>query len=153
MYLSLIVLTLFALVAVVCAETDFTGRYKLTTSENYNEFLKELGLGYFKRLAATAASSEYVITYDKENKTYTMKTIATFGDSNITFKDGETFTENRSDGETVQTTINIVGNKWDQLQKGTKDVRIVREFMDDGKIIVTTTVNGVTAVRKKKKKK
>lgn len=128
---------------------DFTGKYELYSSENFDEFLVELGIGYFTRLAATKASSEYIITKDK-NDAYTLRTVSTFGESSITFKDGVEFSEDRLDGNTVRSVINIKGNKWVQKQFGEKEVTIVREF-GPKEIKVTSVVNGIASVRKYKK--
>lgn len=124
---------------------EFTGKFELYSSENFDEFLTEIGVGYFTRLAATRASSEYVIT--KDGDSYTLRTISTFGESSVTFKSDIPFTENRIDGATVETVIEIRGNKWVQKQKGEKEVTIVREFNSEG-VIVTSVVNNVACVRK-----
>ena len=141
------------MVASVSADdVDFSGRYKMTQSDsdNYNELLKELGIGYFKRLAAKASSSEYVISQDKAAGTYTFQTITTFADKSVTFKSGESFHEDRADGNNVKSTITVSGNKWTQIQEGNPEVRIERVF--DGKVItVTTRCNAVTVVRKYEK--
>ena len=128
---------------------EFTGKYELYSSENFDEFLVELEIGYFTRLAATKASSEYIITKDGDNA-YTLKTISTFGQSSISFKDGVEFSEDRLDGNTVRSVITIKGNKWIQKQYHDKEVTIVREFSDK-EVKVTSVVNGVASVRKYKK--
>lgn len=128
---------------------DFTGVYELTSSENFDEFLSEMGIGYFTRMAATRASSKYYIT--KDNDTYTLRTVSTFGESSITFKNGEHFREDRLDGENVDSVINIKDNKWVQKQTlGEQVVTIIREFTPE-EIIVTSMINNVASVRKYKK--
>lgn len=127
---------------------DFTGQYELVSSENFDEFLTELGIGYFTRLAATRASSKYIIT--KDNDYYTLKTVSTFGESSITFKSGVSFKEDRMDGETVDSVINVKGNKWIQKQTGAGEVTIIREFSPE-EVVVTSIINEVASVRKYKK--
>ncbi|OTF74659.1 Group 13 mite allergen-like protein (Lipocalin), partial [Euroglyphus maynei] len=130
-------------------EYNFVGEYELVSSDNFDEFLTELGIGYFTRLAATAASSRYYIT--KDGDSYTLKTVSTFGNSAITFKDGVPFDEDRLDGQTVKSTIQIKGNKWVQKQEGDgPDVHIIREFSPE-QIKVTSIVNEVASVRIYKK--
>jgi len=130
---------------------DFTGRYELYDSENFDEFLTELGLGYFKRLAATRASSEYFITKSAPD-TWTLKTVSTFGESIVNFKDGVEFSEDRLDGITVRSIISVQGNKWVQKQFGDDivEVAIVREFVPPG-VKVTSVINGVVSIRRYKK--
>lgn len=128
---------------------EFTGKYVLISSENFDEFLVEVGIGYFTRLAATRASSEYLITKIADDE-YKLKSISTFGENSITFKDGVEFEEDRLDGNRVRTVINIKGNKWIQKQYHDKDVTIVREFNAEG-IVVTSVVNNVVCIRKYEK--
>lgn len=40
----------------------FVGNYKLTKSENFDEFLKEMGVGMIKRKLANSTSPELEIT-------------------------------------------------------------------------------------------
>ncbi|XP_075677376.1 fatty acid-binding protein-like [Dermatophagoides pteronyssinus] len=128
---------------------NFVGEYELVSSDNFDEFLTELGIGYFTRLAATAASSRYYIT--KDGDSYTLKTVSTFGNSAITFKDSVPFDEDRLDGQTVKSTIQIKGNKWIQKQEGDgPDVHIIREFSPE-QIKVTSIVNDVASIRIYKK--
>nr|ABL09309.1 allergen Aca s 13 [Acarus siro] len=132
-----LLLAALALVSLVSAEEiDFTGRYKMTVSDsdNYNALLKELDIGYFKRLAATNSNSEYVITQDKAAGTYTLQSITTFADSSVTFESGVTFKEARADGQTVDSTITIEGNKWTHVQAGNPTVTIERTF--NGKVMM-----------------
>mgnify|MGYP002714528681 FL=1 len=130
-------------------EYNFVGEYELVSSDNFDEFLSELGIGYFTRLAATAASSRYFIT--KDGDSYTLKTVSTFGNSAITFKDGVPFDEDRLDGQTVKSTMQIKGNKWIQKQEGEgPDVHIIREFSPE-QVKVTSIVNDVASVRIYKK--
>lgn len=131
-------------------DETFIGSWQLYDSQNFDDFLKELGVGYFTRVAAGAASSTYYISKNDQGE-WVLKTASTFGDSEIKFKSGVTFKESRLDGNTVDSTITIVGNVWKQVQKSDANVvTIDREFIGD-EIITTSTVNGVECVRKYKK--
>lgn len=138
--------------AVLAEDIDFTGRYKMTVADtsNYKDLLYELGIGYFKRLAAGASGSEYVITYDKASDMYTMQTVTTFSTAAVTFKSGVEFDEPRADGQTVKSIITINGNKWTHVQKGSPTVHIERTFVGNPPtyIDVITKCNAVTVTRK-----
>ncbi|KAI1288115.1 Fatty acid-binding protein [Halotydeus destructor] len=121
-----------------------TGTFKLTKTENFDAFLKELGVGAIKAAVATKVTPTLVISQDGDN--WTLKTESTFKTSSITFQLGQEFEELRQDDVTVKSTITQDGNKWTQVQKGEKEVTIVREFSEEG-VAVTATVNGVTSVR------
>ncbi|XP_054165749.1 fatty acid-binding protein-like [Oppia nitens] len=122
---------------------EFTGKYKMTKSENFGNFLEELGVGFVLRAIASRAHPDYHITQNDDDS-YTLKTVSEFKTSEITFKFGEPFEESRMDGATVNSTITRNGNKWIQKQVGDSNtVTIVRDFRPDGTIRVTGVVNEV----------
>ena len=122
------------------------GKFVLKNSENFDAFLKEIGLGLFKRGAAAIASATLYIS--KEGDVYTMFTDSTFGKSTIKFKLGEEFEENRMDGMRVKSTITIDGNKMTHIQKaeGKPDVSLIRVFNEKGMNLEAST-NKVVAKR------
>ncbi|KAI1288122.1 Fatty acid-binding protein [Halotydeus destructor] len=120
------------------------GTYKLIKTENFDGLLRELGVS-----AAQAAVADKVIptvTVSQDGDNWTLKIDSTFEASSVTFQLGQEFDELRQDGVAVKSTVTQDGNKWIQVQKGDKEVTIVREFTEEG-FTVTTTVNGVTSVR------
>jgi len=124
----------------------FLGKYELDTSENFDAFLQELGVGFMTRAFAKNTKSKYEIT--KEGDYYTLKTISPLSSSEIKFKlNGELFFEDRLDGVRVKSNMTLVnGNKWVQKQFGEKEVTLIREFTGDA-IKLTCVVNNVAAVR------
>ena len=128
------------------ADFRFTGRYRLINSTNFDSFLSELGLGYFTRKLVCATQSEYIITYDRSHETHSLKTVTLLRESEIRFRDGVEFIENRIDGEKVRTVIKIDKNRWIQKQFVKPEVTIVREF-DNNLINNTFTINDVVSIR------
>jgi len=124
--------------------TEFTGKYKLTNSENFDEFLKELGVNFVLR--NLAKTSTPVIEITKDDDTYSLKTSTAIKNSEIKFKLGEEFEEARMDGKNVKTKIVADGNKLIQTQYGDKEVSIIREFTPT-ELIATCKVGDVTSVR------
>jgi len=124
--------------------TDFTGRFKLTSSDKFDEFLKELGVGFMLR--NLAKTSTPTVEFTKSGDEYTMKTLTTFKNSEIKFKLGEEFEENRLDGKLVKSKMVADGNKLIQTQYGDKEVSIVREFNGD-ELKVTASVGNVSSLR------
>jgi hypothetical protein len=121
------------------------GTYTLKKSDNFDNFLKELGMNILKRGAAAVASATVTVSQDGEN--WIINTNSTFGKTEIKFKLGEEFDEDRLDGAKVKSTITLEGNKMTQVQKGGKnDVIIIREFDDAGMNTVATT-NDVSSTR------
>lgn len=114
-------------------------------SENFDAFLDKLGVGFMVKTAAKTLKP--TLEVEVAGDTYTLRSLSTFKNTEIKFKLGEEFEEDRADGKKVQTSVVKEGDsKLVQVQKGDKEVTIVREFSDEG-LTVTATVNGVTSVR------
>ncbi|KAK8743640.1 hypothetical protein OTU49_001180 [Cherax quadricarinatus] len=114
------------------------GKYKMESSENFDEFMKALGVGLVMRKMGNAATPTVEIT--KDGDFYTMKTITTFKNTEVKFKLGEEFAETTADGRDVKSTITLEGNKMTHNQKGDpekkeKDSVLIREFTDSEMIM------------------
>ncbi|XP_058791326.1 fatty acid-binding protein, muscle isoform X1 [Phymastichus coffea] len=106
---------------------EFLGKkYKLATSENFDELMKALGVGLVTRKMGAAVSP--VVEVTEKDGEYTMKTQSTFKNSEIKFRLGEEFNEETPDGRKVKSIITLDGNKMTHIQKGDKDTVIEREF-------------------------
>ncbi|CAG2171595.1 unnamed protein product [Oppiella nova] len=122
---------------------DFTGKFKLTSSDNFDEFLKQLGVNFVVRNLAKSATPTVEIS--KDGDLFTIKTIS-IKNTEIKFELGKEFEEARADGKNVKTSIVADGNKLIQVQKGDKEVKIVREF-NGNELKMILTVGSVTSVR------
>lgn len=102
-------------------------RYKLFSSENFDEFMKALGVGMVTRKMGSSVSP--VVELTEKDGLYTLKTTSPFKNTEIKFKLGEEFEEETADGRKVKTVCTLDGNKLVQVQKGgDKDTTIEREF-------------------------
>jgi len=124
--------------------TDFTGKFKLSSSDNFDEFLKELGVNFVLR--NLAKTSTPVVEITKNGDSYSLKTVTAIKKSEINFELGKEFEEARMDGKNVKTVVVADGNKLVQTQYGDKEVKIVREFNGD-ELKVTASVGPVVSVR------
>jgi len=124
---------------------DFTGKFKLTSSDNFDEFLKELGVNFVLR--NLAKTSTPVVEITKDGDTFSLKTTTAIKNSEIKFELGKEFEEARMDGKNVKTVVVADGNKLIQTQFGDKEVKIVREF-NGNELVVTASVGAVNSVRK-----
>lgn len=121
------------------------GKWKLSESENFDEFLKALGVGLtWRKLGQT---SKPTVEIKSEGDNWTIKTSTLLKNSELNFALGKEFEESRIDGVKVKTVINLEGDKLVQKQFGEKEVTIVRE-VDNGVLKVTCTLDDVTSVRK-----
>lgn len=122
----------------------FNKKYKLASSENFDEVMKALGVGLVVRKMGNAVSP--VIELTQNGDEYTLTSQSTFKNTSITFKLGEEFQEETPDGRLVKTTITQDGNKLVQVQKGEKETTIIREFSDD-EVKMTLTVGDIVCTR------
>ena len=73
-----------------------TGKYKLTHSENFEEFMKALGVGLVTRKLGNKSSP--VVTITEEAGEFTMKQESLVKTSEIKFRIGQEFDEVTADG-------------------------------------------------------
>ncbi|XP_029170045.1 sodium/calcium exchanger regulatory protein 1 isoform X2 [Nylanderia fulva] len=101
-------------------------RYKLSSSENFDDYMKALGVGMVTRKMGATVSP--VVELTEKDGEYTLKTTSTFKSAEIKFKLGEEFDEETVDGRKVKSICTLEGNKLVQVQKGDKTTTIEREF-------------------------
>nr|AAQ54609.1 Gly d 13 [Glycyphagus domesticus] len=124
---------------------NIVGQYKLEKSENFDQFLDKLGVGFLVKTAAKTVKPTLEVAVDGD--TYIFRSLSTFKNTEIKFKLGEEFEEDRADGKRVKTVVVKEGdNKFVQTQFGDKEVKVVREFKGD-EVEVTASVDGVNSVR------
>ncbi|XP_053875303.1 fatty acid-binding protein 5-like [Malaclemys terrapin pileata] len=124
---------------------DFVGKWSLISSEGFEEYMKELGVGVALRKMGSMAKPDVYIS--KDGDTITIKTESTFKSSQLSFKLGEKCEENTLDGRKVQTLVTLDGNTLTQLQQWDgKDSTITRKI-EDGKLVVECDMNGCKCKR------
>ncbi|XP_073819318.1 fatty acid binding protein [Musca autumnalis] len=119
-------------------------KYKLDKSENFDEYMKELGVGMVLRKMGNTVTP--TVELKKEGDVYTFTTTSTFKTSSISFKLGEEFDEETLDGRKVKSICTMEGNTLTQEQKGDKPSTIVREF-SDSEMTTTLTIGDIKSVR------
>ncbi|XP_047998955.1 sodium/calcium exchanger regulatory protein 1 [Leguminivora glycinivorella] len=126
---------------------EFVGKkYKMTSSENFDEFMKALGVGLITRKAANAVTP--TVELRKDGDQYTLVTSSTFKTTEMKFKPGEEFDEERADGVQVKTVCSFEGNKLKQVQKAPDglEVTYLREFGPE-ELKAVMNVKDVTCTR------
>ncbi|XP_030760275.1 fatty acid-binding protein, adipocyte isoform X2 [Sitophilus oryzae] len=121
-------------------------KYKLESSENFDEFMKELGVGLVTRKVGNAVSP--VVELNKDGEDYVLTSNSTFKNVVLKFKPGVEFDQETPDGRKVKATITVDGNTLKEVQKGAdgKLTTIDRTFSDD-EIKMIMTVGDITATR------
>ena len=129
--------------------SPFVGKWKLSDSENFDEYMKVLGVGMALRMAGKAATPEQEVTVDGDN--YQFKTTTTFKTHDLKFTIGQEFDDETIDGRKVKSTVTKESDsKLVHVQQGEPSSTITREIVD-GMYVMTLEAAGVKCVRKYKK--
>jgi len=125
-----------------------TGKFKLTQSENFEEFMKVLGVGLVTRKLGNKSSP--TVTISEEAGEFTFKQESLVKTSEIKFKIGQEFDEITADGRQVKSLMTLKApNVMVHEMKGTnggKDSVCVREFFQD-KMVATCKCEDIETVR------
>ncbi|KAG5673443.1 hypothetical protein PVAND_003489 [Polypedilum vanderplanki] len=103
-------------------------KYTLYKSENFEEYMKALGVGFFLRKIGNNTTP--TIWLEKKGDWYEFHTESTFKTTILRFKLGEEFDEETLDGREVKTIMTLDGNTLTQTQKTEKKSVITREFTE-----------------------
>ena len=124
------------------------GKYQLTESENFENFMAALGIGYLTRKLGN--QSKPLVTISQEGDEWTFKQESLVKTSEAKFSMGKQFEEMTADGRKVLTTNSIKApNVLFQEMLGTdggKDSFCTREFMAE-KMKCVCTVDDVVTTR------
>ena len=77
--------------------SEFVGKFQLTESENFDEFMKALGVSYVVRTLGNKSSP--VVTCTKDEDVFTFKQESLVKTSQFSFKLDEQFEETTADGK------------------------------------------------------
>ncbi|XP_056332735.1 fatty acid-binding protein, brain-like [Danio aesculapii] len=123
----------------------FCATWKLVDSQNFDEYMKSLGVGFATRQVGNVTKPTIVISHEGDK--VVIKTLSTFKNTEISFKLGEEFDETTADDRHVKSTVSLEGDNLVQVQRWDgKETKFVREIKD-GKMVMTLTFEGVQAVR------
>lgn len=119
-------------------------KFKLASSENFDEVMKALGVGWMTRKIGTTINP--IIELTENDGVYTLTSQSTFKNTEIKFKLGEEFEEETPDGRTVKSTIIQEGNTLFHVQKGDKETLIERIFTPE-EVKMTVAVDDIVCTR------
>ncbi|XP_077416095.1 fatty acid binding protein 7, brain, a [Vanacampus margaritifer] len=123
----------------------FCATWKLLDSQNFDEYMKAIGVGFATRQVGNVTKPTVVISQDGDK--VVVKTLSTFRNTELSAKLGEEFDELTPDDRKVKSTFTMEGDKFVQVQKWDgKETKFDREIKD-GKMVMTLTFEGVQAVR------
>ena len=123
----------------------FVGTWKLVSSENFDDYMKEVGVGFATRKVAGKAKPTLIISVNGD--VATIRSESTFKNTEISFKLDQEFDEVTPDDRKVKSIINLDEGALVQVQNWDgKSTTIKRKLVDD-KMVLECVMNGVTATR------
>ena len=126
------------------------GRYRLLKTENFDEFMKKLGVGLVKRKLANSVSPQNVILVNDDGS-YTVRTESTVRTTELNFSLGVPFKEETLDGRITLTTATRIGNVLSLDQQGDSaknelSSKQIRDFNGD-KMLMSLIVEDIVCLR------
>ncbi|KAG7264127.1 hypothetical protein CRUP_003325 [Coryphaenoides rupestris] len=131
---------------------DFSGTWKMRSSENFEELLKTLGVNMMLRKIAVAAASKPSVEITQDGETMSIKTSTSVRTTHVTFTVGQSFNEATVDGRPCtslprwETDSKISCEQTLQKGEGPK-TSWTRELTNDGELILTMSADNVICTR------
>ncbi|CAM4502689.1 fatty acid-binding protein, adipocyte-like [Caretta caretta] len=123
----------------------FVGIWKFVSSEKFEDYMKELGVGLATRKLGSLAKPTVTISTDGD--VITIKTKSTFKNTEISFKLGEEFDETTADDRKTKSIVTLEEGSITQVQKWDDKETTIKRKLVDGKMIVEYTMNNITCTR------
>ncbi|XP_046875749.1 cellular retinoic acid-binding protein 2-like [Hypomesus transpacificus] len=131
---------------------DFSGKWKMKSSEHFEELLKALGVNVFLRKIAVAAASRPAVEISQQETTLSIQTSTSVRTTHISFTVGQSFSETTVDGRPCtsfpqwETDRKISCEQTQQKGEGPKTAW-TRELTNDGELILTMSAGDVVCTR------
>ncbi|MEQ2198606.1 hypothetical protein XENOCAPTIV_015351 [Xenoophorus captivus] len=125
---------------------QFVGKWTLVSSENFDEYMKAVGMSFATRQMGNLAKPNLVISVGDDG-VISIKAESTLKTTAIKFKLNEEFDETTADGRSARSIFTIENGKLVQKQSwGGKTTTLERE-VQDGKLTAKCIMEDVVAVR------
>ncbi|XP_030248620.1 fatty acid binding protein 4b [Sparus aurata] len=125
---------------------QFVGNWTLTSSENFDEYMKAIGVGFATRQMGNMAKPNLVISVEDAGL-ISMKSETTFKTTELKFKLNEEFDETTADGRKTKTIFTLDNGKLVQLQTWDGKKTTLEREIQDGKLSAKCIMDDVVAVR------
>uniref|UniRef100_A0A8C7BP21 Fatty acid binding protein 7 n=1 Tax=Neovison vison TaxID=452646 RepID=A0A8C7BP21_NEOVI len=114
----------------------FCATWKLTDSQNFDEYMKALGVGFATRQVGNVTKPTVIISQEADK--VVIRTQSTFKNTEISFHLGEEFDETTADDRNCKSVVSLDGDKLVHVQKWDgKETNFVREIKD-GKMVMVS---------------
>ncbi|XP_071772000.1 fatty acid binding protein 4b [Centroberyx gerrardi] len=125
---------------------QFVGTWKMTASDNFDEYMKAIGVGFATRQMGNMAKPNLLFSVDDAG-VVSMKSQSTFKTTEIQFKLNEEFDETTADDRKTKTVITVENGKLVQKQTWDGKTTTLEREIQDGKLIAKCVMDDVVAVR------
>ncbi|XP_058503953.1 fatty acid binding protein 4b [Solea solea] len=125
---------------------QFVGTWTLSASENFDDYMKALGVSFTTRQMGNMAKPNLVISVDSAG-VVSMKSESTFKTTELKFKINEEFDETTADGRQTKTTITFENGKLVQKQTWDGKMTTLEREVQDGKLTAKCIMEDVVALR------
>ncbi|XP_077455573.1 fatty acid binding protein 4b [Stigmatopora argus] len=125
---------------------QFVGTWKLTASDNFDEYMKALGVGFATRQMGNVVKPNLVFSVDDAGLV-TMRSESTFKTKEIKFKLNEEFDESTADDRQAKTIITLENGKLVQKQAWDGKSTTLEREIQDGKLTAKCIMGDVVALR------
>ncbi|GAB1287377.1 Fatty acid-binding protein, adipocyte [Apodemus speciosus] len=120
----------------VCKMCDaFVGTWRLVSSENFDDYMKEVGVGFATRKVAGMAKPNMIISVNGD--LITIRSESTFKNTEISFKLDVEFDEITADDRKVKSIITLDGGALVQVQKWDGKSTTIKRKRDGDKLVVS----------------
>ncbi|KAM4824683.1 fatty acid-binding protein 12 [Ictidomys tridecemlineatus] len=121
------------------------GKWKSISCENFEKYMKEMGIGRANRKLGRLAKP--TVTISTNGDVITIKTKSIFRNNKISFKLGEEFEETTPGGHKTKSTVTLDNDTLVQVQDWNGKETTIRRKLVDGKMVVESAVNNIICTR------
>ncbi|KAL3123733.1 hypothetical protein niasHT_006068 [Heterodera trifolii] len=129
----------------------FVGKWNLESSENFDDFMKEVGVNFLTRKAAGCVKPVLEFEVSNAGEHWKMTSTSTFTTWNCEFDLNKEFEVKTADGRTVKTIFAYengkLTEKQSKLKDDEKDSYYERYIDESGKLVITMEAGSVKAKR------
>ncbi|KAM9824158.1 fatty acid-binding protein, heart [Neosynchiropus ocellatus] len=127
----------------------FVGTWNMKESDKFDDYMKELGVGFATRKLGNMTKPTTIISVDGDK--VTVKTQSTIKNTELSFTLGEEFDETTADDRKVKSIVKIEDGKMVHIQRWDgKETSLVRE-VNGNALTLTLTLGAVVCTRRYEK--
>ncbi|XP_007572745.1 fatty acid binding protein 4b [Poecilia latipinna] len=125
---------------------QFVGKWTLVSSENFDEYMKAVGMSFATRQMGNLAKPNLIISV-ADDGVISIKAESTLKTTSIQFKLNEEFDETTADGRNAKSIFTLENGKLMQKQSWEGKTTTLEREVQDGKLTAKCIMDDVVAVR------